>query len=310
MAIAGGFRRYLAGRYMRFGIFCVTLYIPVNFKMMKRIVVLYVILALAVSCGGRGTAKRAAAAPAAPQAPVSFREPAEYTYRVKAVYPHDTGAYTQGLFWLDGYLYEGTGQNGRSELRRVEPATGRVLQRVGLERKYFGEGIAYLGGKIYQLTWVAGRAFVYDAEDFRPLRSFVYDGEGWGLTTDGEYLYMSDGSDKIYVRDAENFGVVRTLQVTAKGRPVDMLNELEWIEGRIWANLYLYAQVVVIDPQTGEVTGVVDFEGLQEPSDRTPETDVFNGIAYDAASGDIYVTGKNWNKLYKVEIFEKEKGEE
>ena len=114
MAIAGGFRRYLAGRYMRFGIFCVTLYIPVNFKMMKRIVVLYVILALAVSCGGRGTAKRAAAAPAAPQAPVAFREPAEYTYRVKAVYPHDTGAYTQGLFWLDGYLYEGTGQNGRS----------------------------------------------------------------------------------------------------------------------------------------------------------------------------------------------------
>ncbi len=233
-------------------------------------------------------------------------EPVRYTYRVRGVYPHDTDAYTQGLFWLDGYLYEGTGRNGHSELRRVEPATGRVVQRAGLDKKYFGEGIACLDGKIYQLTWVAGRAFVYDAEQFRPMRSFVYDGEGWGLTTDGEYLYMSDGSDRIQVRDAENFGVVRTLEVRAGGRPVDMLNELEWIDGRIWANVYLTDRVAIIDPHTGEVTGEVDFGGLQTPADRTPDTDVFNGIAYDAATGDIYVTGKNWNKVYKVEIFEKE----
>ena len=273
---------------------------------MKRVVVLYVILALAVSCGGGGKGKRTETATQTPPSAAALREPVRYTYRVRGVYPHDTDAYTQGLFWLDGYLYEGTGRNGHSELRRVEPATGRVVQRAGLDKKYFGEGIACLDGKIYQLTWVAGRAFVYDAEQFRPMRSFVYDGEGWGLTTDGEYLYMSDGSDRIQVRDAENFGVVRTLEVRAGGRPVDMLNELEWIDGRIWANVYLTDRVAIIDPHTGEVTGEVDFGGLQTPADRTPDTDVFNGIAYDAATGDIYVTGKNWNKVYKVEIFEKE----
>ncbi|HIW98376.1 MAG TPA: glutaminyl-peptide cyclotransferase [Candidatus Tidjanibacter gallistercoris] len=269
---------------------------------MKKIVVLYVILAFVVSCGGRGAAKRAVAVPVAAERPAAVREPARYTYEVKAVYPHDTGAYTQGLFWRDGYLYEGTGRNGHSELRQVELATGRVERRVKLDRQYFGEGIAWHDGKIYQLTWVAGRAFVYGADDFRLLRSFVYDGEGWGLTSDGQYLYMSDGSDKIYVRDAEHFGVVRTINVTMSGRPLDMLNELEWIDGSLWANVYLTNRIVIIDPQTGEVTGTADFSGLQEPSDVTPDTDVFNGIAYDAASGAVYVTGKNWNKLYRIEL--------
>lgn len=268
------------------------------------------ILSLAVSCGGRGPAKTAGekapagrtAAKAAPK-----QEPVKYTYRVTAVYPHDTEAYTQGLIYHEGALYEGTGQNGRSELRRVDLESGRPQRSVKLDRQYFGEGITMHDGLIYQLTWVAGRAFVYDAENFRRIKSFVYDGEGWGLTSDGERLYMSDGSDKIYVRDPDTFAVVRTINVTTAGRPTDSLNELEWIEGEIWANRYLTEEVVIIDPDTGNVTGVVDFGGIQAAADRLPGTDVFNGIGYDQKRGHIYVTGKNWNKLYRVEIREAEK---
>lgn len=227
-----------------------------------------------------------------------------YTYKVVEVFPHDTKAYTQGLMWLDGYIYEGTGQNGRSELRKVEPKSGRVLQNVKLPERYFGEGIAYLEGKIYQLTWTEGKAIVYDKETFRQLQSFSYDGEGWGLTADGEKLYMSDGSEMIAVRDPKTFAVERTFAVTYKGRPVDNLNELEWIDGKIWANRYYTEEVAIIDPQTGYVTGIIDFSGIQAQADRLPGTDVFNGIAYDPDSGKIYVTGKNWNKLYRIELVE------
>lgn len=283
-----------------------------SFMAMKNVLsvcVLSVILsACCVACGNKTAAKgtvertQTAAATVAPadKAP----EPVKYTYKVTAVYPHDTEAYTQGLFWKDGFLYEGTGENGKSELRRVNLADGRVLQRSGLERRYFGEGIAYHDGHIYQLTWIAGRAFVYDADDFRRVRSFVYDGEGWGLTSDGEYLYMSDGSSKIYVRNPKTFAVERTFDVVAGGRPVEMLNELEWVDGRIWANRYLYNEIVIIDPATGYVTGIIDLNGLQAPEDRFPETDVLNGIAYDEATGSIYLTGKRWNKIYRVEITE------
>lgn len=269
------------------------------------------ILSMAVSCGGRGPARAVAEKPvvgeaAANIAPKPKQKPVEYTYKVTAVYPHDTGAYTQGLIWHDGKLYEGTGQNGRSELRRVDLESGRPERSVKLDRQYFGEGIALHNGSIYQLTWVAGRAFVYDLENFRRIKSFVYDGEGWGLASDGKYLYMSDGSDRIYVRNPDTFAVVKTLEVTAAGRPVDSLNELEWIDGQIWANRYLTEEVVIIDPATGNVTGTVDFSGIQTSADRQPGTDVFNGIAYDEQTGHIYVTGKNWNKLYRVEILRKE----
>ncbi|HIZ14698.1 MAG TPA: glutaminyl-peptide cyclotransferase [Candidatus Tidjanibacter faecipullorum] len=262
---------------------------------------------LASACGGRAARRGHAEASEAdirPQtaASVPSEAPVRYTYEVVAEYPHDTEAYTQGLYWKDGFFYEGTGGNGRSELRKVDPATGRVLQRTRLDRQYFGEGIALFGDRIYQLTWVTGKAYVYDAQNFRPVRTFVYDGEGWGLTTDGKYLYMSDGSERIAVRDPETFGIVRTFEVTSQGYPVDQLNELEWIDGLIWANRYLYDEVVMIDPRSGHVVGVIDFSDLQAPEDVLPQTDVFNGIAYDAETGAIYVTGKNWNKVYRVKI--------
>lgn len=231
--------------------------------------------------------------------------PLRYTYRVVKVFPHDTKAYTQGLFWHNGYLYEGTGQYGSSELRKVEPESGKVVQRVSLERKYFGEGIALLDGKIYQLTWTDSLAIVYDAETFRVLKTFSYDGEGWGLTTDGEKLYMSDGSNRITVRDPKTFAEERTINVMNGSNRVRNINELEWIDGEIWANLYTTEQVARIDPSTGNVVGIIDFSRIQSPSDQTPQTDFFNGIAYDPATGNIYVTGKNWNKMYQVEIIGK-----
>lgn len=279
---------------------------------MKRLFVILLILVSALSCGGRsgspsrGRAGQAGAAQSAERQDSRSRQPRQYTYRVVEVLPHDPGAYTQGLFWHDGHLYEGTGQYGRSGIRRVEPSTGKVLQSVPLDRIYFGEGITLLDGRIYQLTWSEGRAFIYDASDLRQLRTFSYDGEGWGLTTDGERLYMSDGTDAIYVRDPATFAVERTIRVTANRRPVHYINELEWIEGELWANLYTTDQIIRIDPATGNVTGVIDFYGLHPASERTPDTDVFNGIAYDPATGHIYVTGKNWNRLYRVEIVEKQ----
>ena len=275
---------------------------------MKRIFMIVAAAALA-ACGGRGGKATPAVKDTRMQQPVVRTaevavEPVRYTYKVLEEYPHDVQAYTQGLFWADGWLYEGTGRNGFSELRRVELSDGSVRQRVGLDRIYFGEGIALQNGMIYQLTWVAGRAFVYDVDSFRLVRTFVYDGEGWGLASDGERLYMSDGSDKIYVRNPDTFGIERTLEVKSAGRPVEMLNELEWIDGRIWANRYLYDEIVIINPDTGCVEGIVDMSGLQAPDDRLPESDVLNGIAYDASSGAVYVTGKNWNKLYRIEIME------
>ncbi len=288
---------------------------------MKYILTIMAALSLMISCGGRGTNTKAApssgaetavkpAAPAVPAAeaadkPAAPAAPKKYTYRIVRELPHDTGAYTQGLFWHDGYLYEGTGQNGRSELRKVDPSTGKAVRSVKLDRKYFGEGIAMLNGLIYQLTWTEGRAFVYDAETFRQTKTFSYDGEGWGITTDGRKLYMSDGSENIYVRDPATFRTERTATVTYNRRNVYYLNELEWIDGEIWANLYTSTDVVRIDPATGRVTGVIDFSGIQSPADRSanPES-VLNGIAHDPSTGNIYVTGKLWNKIYQVEIIE------
>jgi glutamine cyclotransferase len=299
---------------------------------MKYIFAIMAAACLMVSCGGRGTAAKAAdssnaetavqspapaasATPAAdnpaadtPEATAAGKSaapaaPKKYTYRVVKELPHDTGAYTQGLFWHGGYLYEGTGRNGRSELRKVDPATGKAVQSVKLGRTYFGEGIAMLDGLIYQLTWTEGRAFVYDAETFRQTRTFSYDGEGWGITTDGQKLYMSDGSENIVVRDPATFRTERTLTVTNRRLNVYLLNELEWIDGEIWANIYTSTDVVRIDPSSGQVTGSIDFSGIQSPADRlTDPESVLNGIARDPATGNIYVTGKRWNKVYQVEI--------
>lgn len=225
-----------------------------------------------------------------------------YGFRVVAELPHSTGAYTQGLQWDGGLFYEGTGLRGESELRVVNPATGEALRSVRLERKYFGEGITLLGDKIYQLTWTSGKAFVYDKATLRKLKEFSYEGEGWGITTDGSRLYTSNGTDQIAVRNPQTFKVERTIDVLMAGRKVGLLNELEWIEGEIWANVYMTDQIVRIDPESGAVVGLIDLTGLQAPTDQTWQADVLNGIAYDPATKSLYVTGKNWNKIYKIEL--------
>ena len=248
-------------------------------------------------CAGCGAKRKALSV-----ADVAVQSPTLYTYMVKEVYPHDAHAFTQGLYWFDGSLYEGTGLYGASTLRRVELETGGVVQQIVLPDAFFGEGIAQIGDRIYQLTWQSGRAFVYDALTFEKRSEFHYKGEGWGLTTDGERLYMSDGTSLIRVLDPATFRPEREFTVTVEGRPLEHLNELEWIEGEIWANLFMTDQIVRIDPQSGVVTGRIDLTGILPAADRTPDTDVLNGIAWDSVGRRIFVTGKNWPKLFEIEV--------
>ncbi|MBP3356077.1 MAG: glutaminyl-peptide cyclotransferase [Rikenellaceae bacterium] len=270
---------------------------------MNSILLVLLFSAVAVSCGGRGDAERSGRT----QQTVAARPagPASYTYTVKAVYPHRTDAYTQGLYWQDGRLVESTGQYGLSSLRRVNLATGESEQRVELPKNLFGEGAAEVDGRIYQLTWMEGKALVYDAATLDKVDEMGYSGEGWGLTTDGRKLYMSDGTDVIRVVNPADFRVERTIRVTRGRRPQNMLNELEWVDGAIWANVYLTDTVVIIDPESGRVTAEIDFGGLLQRSDYGPGTDVLNGIAWDRENGRIFVTGKNWGKLFEVEIRER-----
>jgi glutamine cyclotransferase len=223
-----------------------------------------------------------------------------YRYKIVNTYPHDPQAFTQGLEFHDGYLYEGTGLKGKSSLRRVELRTGRILQIHRLPSEYFGEGITILGDKIYQLTWQNGVCFVYDRRTFRQITQFRYDGEGWGLTNDGKHLIMSDGSEVITFRDPDTFAEVRKITVRAQGKPVKNLNELEYIEGEIWANIWYSDIIARIDPSTGIVKAWVDMEGLPVPN-RDIEA-VLNGIAYDRQNKRIFVTGKNWSKLFEIEM--------
>lgn len=222
-----------------------------------------------------------------------------YTYTVVAVYPHDAQAYTQGLFIYDGVLYESTGQYGQSSLRKVDLKTGRILNIIPLSKQYFGEGSCVLNNKIYCLTYMEQTVFVYDLS-FKRIGEFHYPGEGWGLTTDGTYLIMSNGSSVLYFINPENFSEVRSINVTYNGSALPMLNELEYINGEIWANVYTENHLVRIDPASGKVTGVIFLNNLLPASLRTRNTDVLNGIAYDAATSKIYVTGKNWPKLYEI----------
>lgn len=228
-----------------------------------------------------------------------------YSFRVVKEYPHATDSYTQGLMWHNSGLYESTGNKGASRIMEVNLETGKPERKISLDDKYFGEGIAALDNKIYCLTWEEGKAFVYDTDTFELLDTFSYKGEGWGLTTDGEKLYMSNGTDLIYIRDPKTFAVERTINVTKEGQPVNLINELEWIDGKIWANVYIYDVIVIIDPKTGYIEGIVDFADLRDPKDISLRDDVFNGIAYKEDEGRIFVTGKNWNKLYEVEVFQK-----
>jgi glutamine cyclotransferase len=224
-------------------------------------------------------------------------------YRVVDIYPHDSSAFTQGLAYVDGVLYEGTGLLSGSTLRRVDLDTGEVLQSVALGADQFGEGIAVVGDRIYQLTWQTGTCFVYDSETFERLETLLYPSEGWGLTTDGERLIMSDGTSRLYFRDPATFAETGFVDVRAGDRPVENLNELEWVDGEVWANVWQTDWIARIDPVSGRVIGWIDLAGLLSLQDRGDHSvDVLNGIAYDASTGRVFVTGKLWPKLFEVEM--------
>jgi glutaminyl-peptide cyclotransferase len=227
--------------------------------------------------------------------------PVAYTYEVVGAWPHDRAAFTQGLVFRNGAFLESTGLNGSSSLREVELKTGRVVKRVSLQNEFFAEGLTVLNGRAYQLTWQNGRAFVYDADTFRREREFTYEGEGWGLATDGRSLILSDGSNRIRFIDPETFRILRTIDVSLEGKPVDQLNELEWIKGEIFANVWQTDNVVRIDPASGHVRGVIDFSGLLSAGERNRDH-VLNGIAYDPATDRLFVTGKNWPKIFEVRL--------
>lgn len=224
------------------------------------------------------------------------------TVRVVASYPHDPDAFSQGLIISDGILYEGTGTFGASSLRQVELKTGRVERIVPLDQEYFGEGITFVGDKIYQLTWKNRLGIVYDKQTLEPKSSFRYSGEGWGLTTDGKELILSDGTSYLRFLSMETFDVVRRVQVRSKDGPVNQLNELEYVDGEIYANIWYSDRIVRISPKTGEVLGWIDLSNLYPARQRPSREHVLNGIAYDAKEKQLYVTGKNWPKLYQVEV--------
>ena len=226
-----------------------------------------------------------------------------YTYHVVATYPHSATAFTQGLVFTDGVLYEGTGIAGESSLRKVDLTTGAVLQQRNLSSSDFGEGITIVSNTIYQLTWQNGFAYTYDKISFTPIVTFNYDTQGWGLAYDGARLIMSDGTSTLYFRDPATFAVLGQVTVTDNGAPINMLNELEFIHGEVWANKWMTDLIARIDPATGHVTGWVDLAGIITPHPRITDGDaVLNGIAYDDVGDRLFVTGKRWPKLFEIEV--------
>jgi glutamine cyclotransferase len=224
------------------------------------------------------------------------------TYRIIHAYPHDPQAFTQGLVFADGQLYESTGLNGRSSLRMDDLATGSVLQRLTVPSQYFAEGLTDWGSTLIQLTWKAHTAFVYDRFSFRLLRTFQFSGEGWGLTQDGKHLILSDGSSTLRFLNPETFAEVRRIAVTDHGAPVKELNELEYIHGEIYANIWYSNKIARISPETGRVLGWIDLSGILSASELHDPGAVLNGIAYDARHDRLFVTGKLWPKLFEIQV--------
>jgi glutamine cyclotransferase len=228
----------------------------------------------------------------------------EYGYQVVHVYPHDHGAFTQGLEFRGGFLYEGTGLEGRSMLRKVKLETGQVLQEIHIAPQLFGEGITVINQQILEITWKAEAGFVYDQNSFRQLRTFRYPGEGWGLANDGTQVYMSDGTAQIRVWDANTQQEKRRITVHDGAKQIEELNELEWVRGEIYANVWQTDRIVRISPTDGRVTGWIDLKGILSPADREG-VDVLNGIAYDALGDRLFVTGKLWPKLFEIKLIPK-----
>lgn len=244
--------------------------------------------------GQAGTAKPVATAP-------------EYTYKVIHVFPHDPSAYTQGLFYHQGFLYEGTGLSGHSSLRKVKLETGEVVQRVDLAPEFFGEGVALLKNQILQLTWQSHVGFVYNLSDFHLVQQFSYEGEGWGLTSNGRDVFMSDGTAEIRVLDGRTFAEKRRLKVHDGNMPVTQLNELEWVEGEIFANVWHTDRIARISPQSGKVVGWINLKGLLSPMYRRQPEAVLNGIAYDPQGKRLFVTAKLWPSIFEIQLARKER---
>jgi glutamine cyclotransferase len=235
-----------------------------------------------------------------PQSTVPFRVQ-NFSYEVINTYPHDRAAFTQGLVYHQGILYESTGLNGQSSLRQVELETGRVMKKVDVPSVHFAEGLALFNNRLFQLTWQTQTTFVYDLDSFVQLKTLSYSGEGWGLTHNGQSLIMSNGSNQIRFLDPETFQVQRTISVTDNDRAVSMLNELEFIKGEIFANIWLTDRIARIDPTSGKVTGWINLAGLLPLQDRGG-ADVLNGIAYDEAGDRLFITGKLWPKLFQIKL--------
>lgn len=224
------------------------------------------------------------------------------SYEIVNSYPHDSTSFTQGLLWRDGGFYESTGMYGHSKLRRLEFPSGKVLKEVSLTDDLFGEGLALVDTRLIQLTWTTHRGFTYDIESFKKLEEFRYDTEGWGLTYDGTNLILSDGSSDLFYLDPHSFKLTKKLAVTMNGQPMLELNELEFIEGEIWSNVWQSDLILRIDPATGRVTSFLNMKNLLAPADRTGTEDVLNGIAYDADKKRIFVTGKRWPRIFEIKI--------
>ncbi len=254
---------------------------------------------LFASCIGLGGTKAKSATKVIPI------EPTYYTYNVVNTYPHKEDSYTQGLIFHNGELIEGTGLNGSSRIMKVDLESGKTKLIASLSSQHFGEGITLLGDTLYQLTWTSNRLFTYDINSGAQIGERVYTGQGWGITTDGQRLYTSDGSSIISIRRPSDFVVERRIAVTINGESINYLNELEWIDGKIWANVYTTNSIIIINPENGITEGIIDLSGILAPELITPTTDVLNGIAYDKEGKRIFVTGKNWSQLFEIEIIER-----
>ncbi|HEX3248385.1 MAG TPA: glutaminyl-peptide cyclotransferase [Pyrinomonadaceae bacterium] len=239
--------------------------------------------------------------PKGPNPPANGPVP-RYGYQIVNIWPHDSNAFTQGLILMDGKLLESTGEEGRSSLRRVDLESGKVLKKVDVPVPYFAEGIAMLNGKVYQLTWQHQVGFIYDAQSFEKVGQFNYDGEGWGLATDGQSLILSDGSSRLRFINPADFKVTKTIDVVDGKTEVDQLNELEYVNGEIYANVWHDNRIAVIDPQNGHINAWIDLNGLMPQGELQDPEAVLNGIAYDQANNKLFVTGKLWPRLFEIKV--------
>lgn len=275
-----------------------------------RLMLLFFLCCLTMSCGGTSTPTTPKNGSTQSNTTKPGADVTKYSYEIVKVYPHDPKAFTQGLIYHDGFLYEGTGgkpargDDFYSSVRKVDLETGKVLQKYDVPVDYFGEGITLLNDKIYEITWQERTGFVYNLSDFKLLKEFHYAGDGWGLTNDGTNLIMSDGTHVIKFVDPETFQTLRTIVVMdEQGKPLMKLNELEYIKGQIWANIWETPWIVIIDPANGKLLGRIDFSKLvDQEQDTNKRADVLNGVAYDAAGDRIFITGKNWTRLFEIKV--------